>query len=53
MILLVHLLEHLGVPSGTAFAIVIASRRFIKGAGAKMGARGDRDRGHRSIRDYR
>jgi len=48
MILLVHLLEHLGVPSGTAITIVIASKKFLKGAGAKMGARRDRDRGQRS-----
>jgi hypothetical protein len=51
MILLVHLLEHLGVPSGTAIGIVIAGKKFLNGAGAKMGRR--RNRHQRSLRDYR
>jgi len=53
MILLAHLLEHLGVPSGAAIAIVIAGKRFLEGAGARIGVRRDRDRSQRSIRDYR
>ncbi len=53
MILLVHLLGHLGVPSGTAIAIVIVGRKVLKGAGAKKRARRDGDRGQRPIRGYR
>jgi hypothetical protein len=43
MILLVHLLEHLGVPSGAALAIVIAGRKVLKSAGPNIGARRNRD----------
>ena len=43
MILLVHLLEHLGVPSGGALAIVITGKKVLKNAGPKMGAHRDRD----------
>ena len=32
MILLIHLLEHLGVPSGAAIAVVIAGRKAVRGA---------------------
>lgn len=49
MIFLIHLLEHLGLPSGVAIAIVIAGRKALKAGTAKMG--GGRDR--RSARGYR
>ena len=39
MIVLVHLLEHLGVPSGAAIAVVIVVMKFIKGGSAQIGAR--------------
>jgi hypothetical protein len=56
MIMLVHLLEHLGLPSGAAIAIVIAGKKLLRGGAARMGARRDRDRDrdrdYRSIRDY-
>lgn len=51
MILLIHLLEHLGVPSGAAIAVVIAGRKALKGAVGRPGARRDRDQGQ--PRDYR
>jgi hypothetical protein len=44
MIIVIHLLEHLGVPSGAAIAIVIAARKFLKGGIARASARRDRDR---------
>jgi hypothetical protein len=48
MIFLVHLLEHLGVPSGAAIAIVISLKKFLKGGAAKLrahpGGRDDRGR---------
>lgn len=44
MISLIHLLEHLGLPSGVAIGIVIACRKLLT-AGLKMGVRRDRDRG--------
>ncbi|HUN33199.1 MAG TPA: hypothetical protein VMU95_14400 [Trebonia sp.] len=53
MIILIHLLEHLGVPSGAAIAIIIAGRKFLKGGLAKMGGRHDRDGGQRRSRDRR
>ena len=53
MILLIHLLEHLGVPSGAAIAIVIAGRKLLKVGGAKVNVRRDHDRDHRSIRGWR
>ena len=31
MIIVIHLLQHLGVPSGAAIAIVIAAKKFLKG----------------------
>ena len=43
MIILIHLLQHLGVPSGIAIAIVIAVMKVVKGGGKKLGARRDRD----------
>jgi len=48
MIFLIQLLEHLGVPSGAAIAIVINGRKLLKGGTSKIGARrgrDDRDRG--------
>jgi hypothetical protein len=53
VIFLVHLLEHLGVPSGAAIAIVIAGRKALKAGTARMGGRRDRDRGRRYVRGYR
>lgn len=47
MIFLIHLLEHLGVPSGAAIAIVIAGRKLLKGGTSKIGARRGRDDGDR------
>jgi hypothetical protein len=44
MIFLIHLLEHLGVPSGAAIAIGIAGNKFLKAGGTKLSARRDRDR---------
>jgi hypothetical protein len=41
MIILIHLLEHLGVPSGVAIGVVIAVMKVVKGGGAKL--RGRRD----------
>lgn len=43
MIFLIHLLEHLGVPSGAALAIVITGKKLLKGGTSKIGARRDRD----------
>jgi hypothetical protein len=51
MIIVIHLLEHLGVPSGAAIAIVIAARKFLTGGIARTAPRRDRERG--SSRDYR
>jgi hypothetical protein len=51
MIIVIHLLEHLGVPSGAAIAIVIAAKKFLKGGIARTPAR--RGRGPGSIRDHR
>jgi hypothetical protein len=51
MITLIHLLEHLGLPSGAAIAIVIAGRKFLTGGIARTAARRDRD--PRSARRYR
>ncbi len=55
MIIVIHLLEHLGVPSGAAIAIVIAARKSLKGGIARTGARRDRDRhrGQSYSDDYR
>jgi hypothetical protein len=43
MTLLIHLLEHLGVPSGTAVAVAVAGRKFVKRGFASIGTRRDRD----------
>jgi hypothetical protein len=58
MILLIHLLEHLGLPSGAAIAVVIGGKKFLTGGVAKIGARRDRgnrnrDRDRRPVRNYR
>jgi hypothetical protein len=56
MIFLIHLLEHLGVPSGVAIGIVITGRKLIKGGTSKIGARrdrDDRDSGQGRPRDFR
>lgn len=42
MIFLIHLLEHFGVSSGAAIAIVIAGKKLLKGGTWKIGAH-DRD----------
>lgn len=44
MIILIHLLQHLGLPSGAAIAVVIAARKFLKGGIARIGGHRDRDR---------
>jgi hypothetical protein len=52
--LLIHLLEHLGVPSGAAIAIVISGRKLLRGGTSKIGPRRCRDdRSHGHARDYR
>jgi hypothetical protein len=51
MIILIHLLEHLGLPSGAAIAIVIAGRKFLKGGIGRTVTRRDRDQ--RSSHHYR
>lgn len=53
MIIVIHLLQHLGVPSGAAIAIVIAARKFLKGGIARTAARRDRGREQGSSRDCR
>jgi hypothetical protein len=45
---LIHLLEHLGVPSGAAIAIAITSNKLLKGGTSKIGARRGRDDRDRS-----
>lgn len=42
MIILIHLLQHLGLPSGAAIGIVIAGKKLLKGRIARTGARRDR-----------
>ena len=44
MIILIHLLEHLGLPSGAAIAVVIAGRKLLKGGLTRAGVLRDRDR---------
>ena len=53
MIMLIHLLQHLGLPSGVAIAVVVAGRKLLKGGIAKIGAQHNRDRDQRSSRHYR
>jgi hypothetical protein len=55
MIFLIHLLEHLGVPSGAAIAIAITAKKLLKSGTSKIGARHDSDdrgRGHGQGRPY-
>jgi hypothetical protein len=45
MILLMHLLEHMGLPAGAAIAVSIGVMKVVKaGVRAKIGARGGRGR---------
>jgi hypothetical protein len=45
MILLMHLLEHMGVPAGAAIAVSIGAMKIVKaGVRAKVGSRDDRRR---------
>lgn len=46
MFILVHLLEHLGLPSGAAIVVVIVVMKLIKGGARRLGARSDRGQGH-------
>lgn len=43
MIILIHLLEHLGLPSGVAIGAVIAVMKAVKGGGARLRGRRDSD----------
>jgi hypothetical protein len=49
MILLIHLLQHLGLPSGVAIAVVVAGRKLFKGGNSRTRDRRSRgrDRGRR------
>ena len=51
MITLIHLLQHLGLPSGAAIAVVIAGQKLLSGGMARTGAR--RDHSRMSSRHYR
>jgi hypothetical protein len=51
MIIVIHLLRHLGVPSGAAIAMVVAAKKFLKGGIVRPAARRGREQG--SSRDYR
>jgi hypothetical protein len=42
MIFLIHPLEHFGVPSGAAIAIVIAGKKLLKGGTSKIGTHRNR-----------
>jgi hypothetical protein len=53
MIILIHLLEHLGLPSGAAIAIIIVARKLLKGGLARTGLRRDHDREQGRSRDHR
>jgi hypothetical protein len=56
MIILIHLLEHLGLPFGAAIAVVIGGKKFLTGGVAKISARRDRgyrERDRRPVRNYR
>jgi hypothetical protein len=53
VIFLIHLLEHLGVPSGAAIAVVVAGRKAVKAGASRVGPHRDRDRERRSARGYR
>ncbi|HTX26704.1 MAG TPA: hypothetical protein VME19_06775 [Streptosporangiaceae bacterium] len=43
MIIVIHLLEHLGVPAGAAIAIVIAAKKSLKVGIGRTSARRGRD----------
>jgi hypothetical protein len=51
VIILIHLLEHLGIPSGAAIAVVIAGKKALTGGVSKT--RGRRDRDQRRSHGYR
>jgi hypothetical protein len=53
VIFLIHLLEHMGLPSAAAIAIVVAGRKLLKAGGAKLAGGRDRGRDRRSVRGYR
>jgi hypothetical protein len=53
VIFLIHLLEHLGVPSGAAIAIIIAGRKALKAGASRIGPPRGRDRDRGSVRGYR
>jgi hypothetical protein len=53
MIFLIHLLEHLGLPSGVAIAIVIACRKALNAGASRLSGHRDHDRRRRSVRGYR
>jgi len=53
VIILIHLLEHLGLPSGAAIAVVIAGRKLLKSGLARTGTGRGRDRGQRRSGDDR
>jgi hypothetical protein len=53
MIIVIHLLEHLGIPSGAAIATVIVAKKLLKGGIPRAGARRDRYRDRKSSHDYR
>jgi hypothetical protein len=43
MVFLIHLLEHFGVPSGVAIAVVIAGKKLLESGTSKIGPYCDRD----------
>jgi hypothetical protein len=51
MIILIHLLTHLGIPSGVAIALVIVGKKALTGRASK--SRGRRDSDQRPSRGYR
>jgi hypothetical protein len=51
MIILIHLLEHIGLPSGVAIGLVIAAKKALTGGISKT--RGRRDSDQRHSRGYR
>jgi hypothetical protein len=53
VIFLIHLLEHLGVPSGAAIAVIIAGRKALKAGASRIGPPRGRDRDRGSVRGYR
>jgi hypothetical protein len=53
VIFLIHLLEHLGLPSGAAIAIVVAARKLLKAGAARMNPDRNRARDRRTIGGYR